>query len=247
MARAASVADSDDQPIAETGTDNEAGNEETPGSEGEEEYEIEEIIEAKKGMFSGGRVGYLVKWKGYSSEHNSWVDERDAGNAADLIDTFWKKQNAAKARRKSGASESASRAPARDWQKSNLSGDESAVTTTKKRGRTSKAADAEGDTRTTKKAKKPANGKAQTVADAKDNDDISVGNMNQYTDMPDWEPLIQSVDTVCSTEEGLLEVFFTLNSGERVKEASKICKERFPNKLIDFYEAHLKWRSVDSS
>lgn len=133
-------------------------------------------------------------------------------NAADLIDTFWKKQNAAKARRKSGAGESASRALARDRQKStNLSGDESAVTTTKKRGRTSKAADAEGDTRTTKKAKKPANGKAQSVVDAKDNDDISVGNMNQYIGMPDWEPLIQSVDTVCSTEEGLLEVFFTLS------------------------------------
>ena len=58
------------------------------------------------------------------------------------------------------------------------------------------------------------------------------------------------------------------NSGERVKEASKTCKERFPKKvttymsyvrvepsktdrfshaqLIDFYEAHLKWRSIDS-
>ena len=128
-----------------------------------------------------------------------------------MIDAFWKKKNAAKARRKSGASESASRAQAKDRQKSsNPSGDESTVATTKKRGRTSKAADAEGDTRTTKKAKKPTNGKAQTVVDAKDDDDISVGNMNQYMEMPDWEPLIQSVDTVCSTEEGLLEVFFTL-------------------------------------
>lgn len=127
-----------------------------------------------------------------------------------MIDAFWKKQNAAKARRKSGASESVSRAPAKDRQKSsNLSADETPVVTIKKRGRASKAADAEGDTRTTKKAKKPTNGKAQTVVDAED-DDISVGNMNQYMDMPDWEPLIQSVDTVCSTEEGLLEVFFTL-------------------------------------
>lgn len=26
-----------------------------------------------------GRMGYLVKWKNYAEEHNSWVDERDAG------------------------------------------------------------------------------------------------------------------------------------------------------------------------
>ena len=25
-----------------------------------------------------GRTGYLVKWKGYGEEHNSWVDEKDA-------------------------------------------------------------------------------------------------------------------------------------------------------------------------
>lgn len=69
--------------------------------EEEEEYEIEKILDAKKGQFSGvspfilcspvirdqsmcplatkGRMGYFVKWKGYGEEHNSWVDEHDAG------------------------------------------------------------------------------------------------------------------------------------------------------------------------
>jgi len=60
--------------------------------EGESEYEIEEIIEAKRGTFPGGRLGYLVKWKGYDSSHNSWVDERDAANALDVIEAYWKKK-----------------------------------------------------------------------------------------------------------------------------------------------------------
>lgn len=27
-------------------------------------------------------MGYFVKWKGYAEEHNSWVDEQDAGCVA---------------------------------------------------------------------------------------------------------------------------------------------------------------------
>ncbi|KAG6884184.1 hypothetical protein C0993_000559 [Termitomyces sp. T159_Od127] len=55
----------------------------------EEEYEIEEILNAKKGYFPDGRMGYFVKWKGFNSSENSWVDEHDAGNAKALIEEFW--------------------------------------------------------------------------------------------------------------------------------------------------------------
>lgn len=74
------------------------------GSDGgeEEEYEIEEILDAKKGKFSGvctprlkngtfldqrpyrlfqGQWGYFVSWKGYPSEENCWIAENDAGYA----------------------------------------------------------------------------------------------------------------------------------------------------------------------
>ena len=67
------------------------------GEDSNEEYEIEAILDAKHGAFPGvrsstldfgilnvvtrpqGRMGYLVKWKGYEEEHNSWVDAEDAG------------------------------------------------------------------------------------------------------------------------------------------------------------------------
>jgi hypothetical protein len=76
------------------------------GEGDEEEYEIEGILDAKKGAFPQvmwslsrffachtvlgascylhilqGRTGYFVKWKGYGEEENSWVDEKDAGCA----------------------------------------------------------------------------------------------------------------------------------------------------------------------
>ncbi|KAJ2929473.1 hypothetical protein H1R20_g7627, partial [Candolleomyces eurysporus] len=91
MARATSPAasDSDNQPSKEkTTTDPESEGED---EEREEEYEIEAIIDAKRGVFAEGRIGYLVKWKGYDSKDNSWVDEKDIGNAEELVDEFWKK------------------------------------------------------------------------------------------------------------------------------------------------------------
>lgn len=93
----------------------EVADESEEGSGGEEsEYEIESIVDAKRGgpvrrslsyfiaeihpliflslarthtILSNGFQGfsYLVSWKGYGPEHNSWVAEDDAGYA---IDTF---------------------------------------------------------------------------------------------------------------------------------------------------------------
>lgn len=106
MARSASiVSDSDGKPDDAQAPEDDTtksvalNGENEEDEEEEEEFEIEEVLKHNKGQFPEvyiflpflnlsnllwslahqGRVGYYVKWKNYGPEHNSWVDEQDAG------------------------------------------------------------------------------------------------------------------------------------------------------------------------
>jgi len=75
-------------------------------------------------------------------------------------------------------------------------------------------------------------------------DERIVQTMDHYMDKLSWESLVKNVDTVERVGDVLM-VFFTLYTGEAVRETTKICKERFPQKLLEFYEDNLRWRQVD--
>jgi hypothetical protein len=49
--------------------------------DGEEEYKVEQILASRK---FGSITKYLVRWKGYSSYHDSWQREEDMGNCKNL-------------------------------------------------------------------------------------------------------------------------------------------------------------------
>jgi len=223
------------------------------GSGGEEsEYEIESIIDAKRGG-NGPGFAYLVSWKGYSAEHNSWVDQDDAGNAGDLIAEYWKKNSKDKKGRKSVDKPKAARkSVARD-----ASADVSS-SVAKKRGRTKVKddsdveAESDGGKAKVKRAKKSTSGTKTTKSsssmdvDGVDADDI--GQMENYMELESWEKLIKSVDTVEKGDDGHLYVYFTLKTdGERHRQRSDVCKQRFPLQLINFYEGHLRWKQVDGT
>jgi len=212
-------------------------------SEVETEYEIEAILGAKRGMFPGGKIGYLVKWKGYGEEDNSWVNEDDAGNADELINEYWAKKKSRKTEvkgkrgRKSTGDESA---------------DDSGSPAPKKRGRKAQARAAseesqDTDARTVKKARTGAARKtSENITQDEDEDaEIIIGDMSKYESWPTWEDLIETIDTVEKDLSGNMTLYFTLKSGERIREKADMCKKRCPQKLIAFFEKHLRWREAE--
>jgi hypothetical protein len=55
--------------------------------EGEPEWEVEKILDAK---FLHGNLKYLVKWLGWPETENSWEDEDNLENSPELIAEFYK-------------------------------------------------------------------------------------------------------------------------------------------------------------
>jgi hypothetical protein len=54
---------------------------------GGEEYEIEKVLSARKRK---GTNQYLVQWKGWPSNYDSWEPEDHLQHAKDLVEEYWK-------------------------------------------------------------------------------------------------------------------------------------------------------------
>jgi hypothetical protein len=53
--------------------------------EGEEEYEVEKILNSRK---VGRQLQYLICWKGYGPEEDTWQPKADVVNAPKLVRRF---------------------------------------------------------------------------------------------------------------------------------------------------------------
>jgi len=70
--------------------------------------------------------------------------------------------------------------------------------------------------------------------------------MASYMNVADWSHLVNRIDTV-EQKDGELLVYFTLtDTNERVVEKSEVCRKKFPQKMLDFYEKNLRWRESNS-
>src|SRR5262245_9277284 len=50
-----------------------------------EEHEVEEILDSR---LQQGQLEYLIRWKGYSSEEDTWELEENVNNSAALVYKF---------------------------------------------------------------------------------------------------------------------------------------------------------------
>ena len=60
--------------------------------EGALEYEVESILKHRFRGRRHPRAFYLVSWKGYGQEHNSWEPEEYVVNAPEIVADYWKRQ-----------------------------------------------------------------------------------------------------------------------------------------------------------
>lgn len=231
-------------------------NEEAPGEEGDEqdeEYEIEDVIESQKGYFGDGKFGYFVKWKGYPSEDNSWVHEDDAANAQDLITKYWENKRKAS---KGGPRKSTDAGKTKTGRKSTIIEPREPTPPAKKRSRPKKAdqeqseneqdaSSDDDDARAKKKPRKSQGAYAKKVAKqlAEDEEVVTFGSMKKHMTIASWENLVETIDTIERGDEGDLYVYFKIkHSDDRMREVSRLCAQKFPQKLIKFYESNLRWR-----
>ncbi|KAJ7884395.1 hypothetical protein B0H14DRAFT_2700743, partial [Mycena olivaceomarginata] len=202
-----------------------------------EDHEIEAILEAKRGHFKKHpqKLWYYVKWKGY--------DETQNKNAPELIKAFRAERDEKKSLRKAAGKPALKGGARMSLAAYDLDAEASpSASAAKKRGRKSsvKTADKEEDL-DERPTKKPRENKTLASASTTANEpteNIAIGDMSHT---PTWEHLIKSINSVERVDEHLV-IHFTLHTGEHVKEDSELCHEKFPKKLLQFYEGNLRWK-----
>ncbi|OCF40713.1 hypothetical protein I317_05485 [Kwoniella heveanensis CBS 569] len=181
--------------------------------EEEGEYEVEALVDhrQKKGAQSG-KYEYLVAWKGYGAEHNTWEPEEHLSHADDQVKEYWNKrpkpslQKVKRPRRQSNAGASSS-TPVPASQRNH----KSAKSSNGKR----KAAHLDDD----------------LDDDVPEFDDTHVDSSEKYQDVANWEETVQQIDTIERSRKDELTVYMTMIGGERLALPTDVAYKRCPQKV----------------
>jgi len=210
--------------------------------EDDDEYEIEKVLGSSNEIFKN-EMAYFVKWKGYDETENSWVKESDAPHAGDLISKYMDEKlakeriaakKAAKSRKSTEPAKQEPKKRARLSTKSKAYSDEEEPERSPVRPIAKKQ----------KKAPAPTKKKVEPGHDEEDPEMVEFAPMDRYMDLDSWEALIDTVDTI-ERDGGDLIIYGTLTTKEHFRLPSSTCNDKFPKKIIKFYEDNLRWKASD--
>lgn len=190
--------------------------EEDEEEEEEEEYEVEKVVDHKKGR---GATKYLLKWKGYPDSDNTWEDEKGLDHCHDLILAYWETKKKT----------SASSTPQQSKKRSKPA---AAASTTKSASK-----------EPAQRRKKPKTQEEPVEDEIEEDVELPSFIIDEHFVPPpasEWEDQVAQVVSVEETGDGLMCVL-QWQGGEHTEHSTKLIRENCPRKLVDFYEARLRF------
>ncbi|KAF9142755.1 hypothetical protein BGX30_002291 [Mortierella sp. GBA39] len=216
--------------------------EEEDGEEDAEgaEYEVERVVGHRH---TKGKLQYHLKWNGYDSDENTWENKENVF-CTDLVEAYWVRHEQAGGSRsdlKGTNGAHVKKEPARTARsngartKKDRDGDTVMSMTPAKKQRTSD---------TSKEVMRAEDGAEDVTSNNNKNSSSSIGIIGSTWMPPNswksWEDKVKSILTVERSNQQLLIRLLWINGKEThhsIEEAHQKC----PQKLIQFYEAHIKF------
>ncbi|KAF9542019.1 hypothetical protein EC957_002381 [Mortierella hygrophila] len=206
------------------------------------EYEVERVVGHRH---TKGKLQYHLKWNGYDSDENTWENKENVF-CTDLVEAYWVRHEQAGGSRsdlKGKDGVLVKKEPARTARsngarrtKKDRDGDTVMNMAPAKRQRTSD---------TSKEVMRAGGGAEDVTSNNNKNSSSSSSSSNDSSWMPpnswtSWEDKVKSILTVERSNQKLLIRLLWINGKEThhsIEEAHQKC----PQKLIQFYEAHIKF------
>ncbi|KAG0289631.1 hypothetical protein BGZ96_006851 [Linnemannia gamsii] len=201
----------------------------------EAEYEVERVVGHKH---TKGKLQYHLKWNGYDSDDNTWED-KDNVYCVDLIEAYWERLEEA------GGSRSDLKG------KDGVPAKKETARTPKSNGATTKAVkkDRDGDTmmdmapakrQKTTGAPKGVGKAAVGAEEGARNNNSSGGYWIPPKNWASWEDKVETIQTVERNNQRLL-IRLAWKNGKESQHPIEAAHQKCPQKLIQFYESHIKF------
>lgn len=202
----------------------------------EDDFYIVERIVDHKDMKSKG-FKYLIKWEGYSAAESTWEDEDNILDKA-ILKKYWDEQSTKEdALRHAKDNALKKKTPRKTPAKSKAKTPASKTTTPRHNTRTSGTV-----------ASSNGNNKRRRTLDAEEepkNNDPMMGVPfgSDGPEVPNWEPLVNAIETIDRKDDGTLMVYIEWKNGIRGEYPSDLVYKHCPQTMLQFYEGRLRFRT----